>query len=660
MPYRLHALSIALPLALALVAGQAQAARVDNFMLLDHEGAAHELYYYRDAPAVVIMAQGNGCPIVRNALNDYKALRDRYREQGVEFYLLNANLQDDRASIRKEAAEWDIDIPILDDEAQLIGESLGLVRTAEVLVIDPKTWQVAYRGPLNDRINDYERQRAEASEHYAADAIEALIGGEGQAIQVAERDAIGCLINFPARDQQPAQINYVADVAPILQQNCVVCHQEGGIGPWAMTGYNMVRGFAPMIREVVRTKRMPPWHADPHIGAFKNGRGLTIEEAQTLVHWAEAGAPRGEGEDPLALADNKAAEWPLGEPDLIIDIPAYEVPANGVVDYQFPVVKNPLDEPRWIVATDILPGDRNVVHHVLFGSTRSETAPSDRGLDFEQYIDGYAPGNEGSHMPEGTGILVDGGGYYQFQMHYTPYGKAVVDESKLGLYFADEPPANYLRQSVVVDPTIRVPANDPRYQEEAYLTFDRDALLHSVVPALPLSGHRLPFRVAAAGRQQQNPAVGAQLRLQLAAHLRVRRTGGHARRQQAGTSHDVRQFGPQPRQPGPQPRDVPWGLQSWDEMLYGAVQFTWVEESVDNPIHNEELHETFQFVGFMDRNMDGKLVWSELPERMKKQLVQGFAAVDTNGDGGLDANEIFNMENRRDDVAATDAGPSAE
>ena len=659
MPYRLHALSVALLLALALVAGQSQAARVDNFVLLDHEGAAHELYYYRDAPAVVIMVQGNGCPIVRNALNDYKALRDRYGEQGVEFYLLNANLQDDRASIQKEAAEWDIDIPILDDQTQLIGESLGLVRTAEVLVIDPKTWQVAYRGPLNDRINDYERQRAEASEHYAADAIEALIGGEGRAIQVAERDAIGCLINFPARDQQPAQINYVADVAPILQQNCVMCHQEGGIGPWAMTGYNMVRGFAPMIREVVRTKRMPPWHADPHIGVFKNGRGLTVEEAQTLVHWAEAGAPRGEGEDPLALADNKAVEWPLGEPDLIIDIPAYEVPANGVVDYQFPVVKNPLDEPVWIVATDILPGDRNVVHHVLFGSTRSEIAESDRGLDFEQYIGGYAPGNEGSHLPEGTGIRVEGGGYYQFQMHYTPYGKAVVDESKLGLYFADEPPANYLRQTVVVDPTIRVPANDPRYQEEAYLTFDRDAVAYSLVP----HSH---YRGIASHFELQRPDGSSEMLLSVPNYdFNWQRTYEFAEpvAMPAGSRLVHRTvYDNSARNPGnPDPnRDVPWGLQSWDEMLYGAVQFTWAEESTANPIHNEELHETFQMVGFMDRNMDGKLVWSELPGYIKKRLVQGFAAEDTNGDGGLDANEIFNMENRREDVAAAGGAPSAE
>ena len=67
-----------------------------------------------------------------------------------------------------------------------------------------------------------------------------------------------------------------------------------------MSDYNMVLGFSPMIREVIRTKRMPPCHADPHVGVWKNAISLTSEQAQMLVHWIEAGSPRGEGPDPLA------------------------------------------------------------------------------------------------------------------------------------------------------------------------------------------------------------------------------------------------------------------------------------------------------------------------------------------------------------------------
>ena len=272
------------------------AERIDNFVLLDHNGDAQNLYYHQDASAIVIMIQGNGCPIVRNAIGDYKKVRDEFESQGAKFIMLNSNLQDTRSAIAAEAKKYSIDIPILHDETQLIGEALDLVRTAEVLVINPKTWNIEYRGPINDR-QVYERQKQEASAHYASDAIRDVIAGN--TVAVASRDAIGCLINFAEKNGAHDQISYTDTIAPLLQEKCVVCHTEGGIGPWAMSSYELVRGFAPMMREVIRTKRMPPWHADPHVGVWKNDKSLSVEQTQTLVHWIEAGAPRGEGEDPL-------------------------------------------------------------------------------------------------------------------------------------------------------------------------------------------------------------------------------------------------------------------------------------------------------------------------------------------------------------------------
>ena len=125
--------------------------RVENFRLMDHQGGSHELYYFSDAKAVVFMVQGNSCPIVRNAMPRFKELRDQYATQGVQFFMLNSNLQDNRQTVSQEAEEFGFDIPILIDETQIIGESLGLVRTGEVFVVDPKTWSVSYRGAVDDR-----------------------------------------------------------------------------------------------------------------------------------------------------------------------------------------------------------------------------------------------------------------------------------------------------------------------------------------------------------------------------------------------------------------------------------------------------------------------------------------------------------------------------
>jgi len=216
--------------------GMSPGDRVDNFRLLDQEGNSHELYYLSDKKAIVLMIQGNGCPIVRNALPTLKKIRAQYEAKEVSFLLLNANLQDDRTSVAAEADEFDINFPILLDESQLIAESFGVDRTSEVFVVDPDGWQLKYRGPIDDRLS-YEAQKPRAKHHYLKDALDAVLGGEKLAI--AQQEAGGCLMNLPGRDADHQQISYVNEIAPMLVDNCVVCHRSGGIGPFAMDEYKI-------------------------------------------------------------------------------------------------------------------------------------------------------------------------------------------------------------------------------------------------------------------------------------------------------------------------------------------------------------------------------------------------------------------------------------
>lgn len=632
------------------------AERVANFKLLDQKGQSHELYYNSDASAIVIMVQGNGCPIVRNAIHDYQALEKEYAPRGVRFLMLNANIQDTRETIAREAKEYGIDVPILVDETQLVGETLGVVRTAEVFVIDPKTWELAYRGPMHDRLT-YEIQKKAPSEFYLADTLDAILAGKP--VQVAQRDAVGCLINFPDAHQDFASISYSKTIAPLLEQKCTVCHSPGGIGPWAMTSYNMVRGFAPMIREVLMTRRMPPWFADPHVGHWKGDRGLTAAQKQTLVHWIDAGAPRGDGPDPLEK-DVKpiSSDWPLGKPDLVIDLPAFDVPAAGAVDYQFPAVPNPLDHGVWVRAATIIPGDRAVVHHVLAGSSEhyDPNAGENEASVFENYIVGYAPGAESYVMPEGTGVYVPPGGAYQFQMHYTPIGKPVHDVTRMALYFAKTRPRNFLRNQVVLDPTIDIPAGEKAHEESAYYPFEHDAILYTVFPHSHYRGKSSTFEL-------QYPDGHTELLLSVPNYNFNWQRGYdfvEPKHVPAGSKLIHRTVydnsSQNPANPDPN-REVPWGLQSWDEMLYGAFSFAWADETAEHPIHDYRRSRLGQWFGFMDADMDGKLAWSEMPDNLKKRLVQGFKAVDGNGDGGLDIDEFAAMQQR---MAAAQARRKAE
>lgn len=537
--------------------------RVDNFELLDQTGASHELYYLSDAKAVVIMTHGNGCSAVRDVMPQFKAVRAAYEEKGVEFLMINSNLGDSREAIVADALDLEIDTPILMDETQIIGESLGLTRTAEVLVINTGNWQLAYRGSPGELEN----------------TLDSLLAGE--AVEVTQTEAPGCEINFPnqASQSEHAQISYAEHVAPILIKNCVSCHREGGIGPWAMSDYNMVRGFSPMMREVIRTKRMPPWHADPAHGKFSNDRSMSNKEIQTLVHWIEAGSPRGDGPDVLAEYRPGWPEWSLGVPDLVIDIPAYEIPATGVVPYQFPTVTNPLDHDVWISAGEILPGSRATLHHVItrFYLPDPNAKGNPRFGRRGGGLAGYVPGTTGRVYPDDTGTLLPAGATIRFQMHYTPNGKAVVDQSRIGLYFHDEPPKYKLAGTALVNTKILIPANTKAHTESKSQVMKRDVLLYSLLP----HSH---FRGVASNFVAYYPDGTEEILLSVPAYDFNWQTSyilEEPKKLPAGTKvvHSTTwdNSAQNPANPDPN-RDVPWGQQSWDEMLFGAMSFRYLDE----------------------------------------------------------------------------------
>lgn len=609
--------------------------RVENFRLLDQDHSAHELYYHRDAKAVVLLTTMNGCPIARNLMPDLRDIRRQFGDD-VEFLLINSSLQDSYASISEEVDEFGIDFPVLVDDAQLIGEALELDRSGEVLVIDTSNWSVAYRGPVNDRLG-YETQRKEASEHYLADALGAIVAGE--AITEPRRDAVGCIINFPEREQKAAhaQISYAETIAPILKDRCVACHLPNGIGPWAMTSYEMIQGFSPMMREVLRTRRMPPWEVDTSLAKIHAARGLTVEERKTLVHWIEAGSPRGDGEDPLLSVKPLAKGWPLGEPDLVVEAPAFTVPATGIVDYQYPAITNPLDRDVWVRAVSIEPGATKAVHHVLIGTSEREIPVGERRLDavFENYLMGYAPGAESYVYPEGMGVLVKAGGQIHLQMHYTTYGREVTDVSKVALYFHDEEPTYNLRQQVVVGFDLQIPPGEARHEERAYFEFDQPAIIYSLFPHAHFRGIETRFDIHLPDgtvepllhvprydfNWQHTYALEEPVSVPAGARLVHRSVYDNSAANAANPDAD---------------RTVPWGLQSYDEMLYGGFFFRWEKGTAKSPVHDETDFQIAQMYGALDDDFNGALTVDEMPNRLREAFEAGkLAPFDANKDSAL-------------------------
>ena len=165
---------------------------IPDFELTDHLGTIHSLDTYADNEYVVLYVQGVGCPIARIALPNYREVRDEYAGKGIKFVMFNANIQDNLPRIAKEAGEFGIDFPIIKDEGQFLAKALGVERTAEVFIVNPRTKEVLYRGPINDQLG-YETQRNNADEHFLKDALNTVLAG-GTVNMDDIPDSKGCLV----------------------------------------------------------------------------------------------------------------------------------------------------------------------------------------------------------------------------------------------------------------------------------------------------------------------------------------------------------------------------------------------------------------------------------------------------------------------------------
>ena len=296
------------------------------------------------------------------------------------------------------------------------------------------------------------------------------------------------------------------------------------------------------------------------------------------MHWIEAGAPRGEGEDLLATLEREYPVWDieaeLGPPDYVVDIPATEVPASGVVDYQYHHVANTVGKDVWVKAAEILPGDRAVLHHTItvFGDIATEGRRKGR-LQPKGGLRGYAPGITNQPFPEDTGVFLPADTTLEFQMHYTPVGRSTVDESKMGIWVADKAPKHKMISMFVANPRIKIPAGAKNHAEVVEQVIPKDALLYNLMP-------HAHFRGKAAKFVAQYPDGTEELLLSVPNYDFNWQTTYELKEPKyipAGTKLVQTNWWDNSAQnkANPDPSiDVTWGEQSWEEMLVWSIHST--------------------------------------------------------------------------------------
>jgi len=216
---------------------------------------------------------------------------------------------------------------------------------------------------------------------------------------------------------------YVDDVAEIINNNCVVCHREGGIGPMQFENYDQVRPWSPLIQLKVANREMPPYAYDQGIGIQELHGDWRLSEADiaTIVEWVNTGSEYGDTDvvvQPPALSDPN--QWnfygEFGEPTLVIPSTPIDIPASGNDLWHKHNVASGLTEDRCIKAIQVKPrGDaKSVVHH----------ANSTVTLEGERYgmLTEYAMGKWGEIVPEGVCRTIPAEAEIAWDIHMFPGG----------------------------------------------------------------------------------------------------------------------------------------------------------------------------------------------------------------------------------------------
>jgi hypothetical protein len=404
----------------------------------------------------------------------------------------------------------------------------------------------------------------------------------------------------PTRAQQPSTTGptFTKDVAPILFKHCVSCHRPGEVAPMSLLTYDQARPWAKAILKVTSNRTMPPWHTDAPAGTFHNERILTDAERETLVTWAEEGAPKGDDKD-LPAAPKFTEGWSLGTPDLVLEMQEdYRLPARGTIQYEWFYIPTNFTETKWVTAIDIRPGDRSAVHHVLVyyrakpDGARSAIArgnkqhqsnpppdaagvserPRRRDLNAmpPRLLATYAPGTNPQVAPAGTAFRLEPGGIIELQMHYTATGKPTSDRTKLGITFAKEREPREVAAQHFMNMQLKLPAGAADVAVTTDLEFMQDATVWGIFPHTHLRGKKWAYQLVLPGGETRSILsvprydFNWQTYYMFKEPLRVPK-GAKIVSTAWYDNSAANRSNPDPT------REVLWGDQTWEEMQYSGV-----------------------------------------------------------------------------------------
>lgn len=262
-----------------------------------------------------------------------------------------------------------------------------------------------------------------------------------------------------APDAALPAVTFWQDVAPIYFENCVGCHQEGSIAPFALDTYESARTFAEAAKAETQARTMPPWLVtdDGTCGEYHYSRALSQEQIDTIAAWVDGGAVEGEPRSNL-----QTPAIPALDSGMDVQTPSFVPEIQGgqlaeFDEYRCFLIDVPGDADTFLTGYDVLPGNPAMVHHVLgiLVDPDFEVAPGITNRDVITQLDNESPDRDGwpcfgaagdgteerdvpitwapgqgiTEYPEGTGVRIRSTDLFVVQVHYNMAEEEVRGQS---------------------------------------------------------------------------------------------------------------------------------------------------------------------------------------------------------------------------------------
>ena len=308
---------------------------------------------------------------------------------------------------------------------------------------------------------------------------------------VAASGSAVLLGDSPMAQRRPT---FAADIAPLMLDRCASCHRPGQPALFPLLSYDDVKAKAPEIVAATRARTMPPWLATqgPGFPALQDDARLTDKQIDAIAAWVKNGMPRGDAKKTPAPPIYPMT-WPLGTPDLAVEVPRNIAIQAGASSEQRNVVI-PINFPTdlWINAIDYQRADAGLVQHAhLFLAppdltiTDDDALPGVGGLlgngSLENYSDrlfaaarglidlgAWTPTMTRRIMPDNLAVKVPPRWNVVVQMHLQQGSADAAETGRIGIYYA-KPPLRREIKAIDVPPALgiasglSIPAGESRH-----------------------------------------------------------------------------------------------------------------------------------------------------------------------------------------------------